>query len=239
LSAVALGFSVSAANAAEMVVTPGGSWTNIPTTGLIAITSTQARNGNGSLELTGDRGRFAMAFDTPFTLSTVESLTFDWRIAGDSIAALNPDYTPALRLIVNDGSAVREMIWEGAYNGVYGSQTVPDTWYTTGAADKFYVGSGNENAGVSLATWASNNPTWTVLGISVGHGSSAGAGYHAFADNVTLTLKNGASTTYNFETAVPEPASWMMMIAGFALTGRTRRRRALTVRFALPSTPHK
>lgn len=232
LSAAALSFGFSAAHAAEVVVTTGGSWTNIPTTGLIAITSAEARSGNGSLELTGDRGRFATGFATPFALSTVQSLTFDWRLAGDSAPLLNADYTPALRLIVNDGTAVREMIWEGAYNGVYGPQTVPDTWYTSGAADKFYVGSGNENAGVSLATWASSNPAWTVLGISVGHGSSAGLGYHAFADNVTLTLKDGTSTTYNFETVVPEPASWIMMIAGFAIVGSTLRRRSVAIRFA-------
>jgi hypothetical protein len=32
--------------------------------------------------------------------------------------------------------------------------------------------------------------------------------------------------------AIPEPASWMMMIAGFGLAGASLRRRSVTVRYA-------
>jgi hypothetical protein len=58
-----------------------------------------------------------------------------------------------------------------------------------------------------------------VSAVYIGVGSGIGAGYTAYADNVTA---NG--TTYNFE-AVPEPATWAMMIMGFGAAGSVVRRR--------------
>ena len=60
----------------------------------------------------------------------------------------------------------------------------------------------------------------TISGFSVGVGSGATAGYHAFADNVTFATTAG-SNTYNFDQAalVPEPATWAMMIFGFGAIG--------------------
>jgi hypothetical protein len=236
LSASALG---GAAQAAVVVVTPtSGSWNNLPAEsrdGATAeITNTAARSGNGSLELTGARTRFATGTIYPNSASTslldlsdVISLTFDWMIGTDSTNPYNPDYTPALRLHIFDaGAGVRkELIWEGAYNGVYGPQTNPGTWYTSGASDKFYITGGNVNEGMSIAQWASTLDTRSfVAGISVGSGGGAGA-YHAFADNVTLATVNG-STTYNFEVGVvPEPATWAMMLFGFGAVGYSVRRR--------------
>ena len=214
-------------------------WGTLPgeTTGNIAVTDTVARSGNGSLELTGDRTRaqlgvqYAGALKTTLgALNDVSSLTFDWRIAGDSVSALSPFLTPALRLLFNDGAGVRkELIWEGAYNGTY-DNTSFDTWYTSGVDDKFYITGGNVNAGQTIAQWASQLTGATVSGFSVGDGSSAGSGYHAFADNVTFNM-GGTSTTYNFETAavngaVPELATWAMMLVGFGGIGFAMRRRS-------------
>jgi len=42
----------------------------------------------------------------------------------------------------------------------------------------------------------------------------------------------GLVTGFNDVTAVPEPASWALMIGGFALAGAAMRRRATTLRFA-------
>lgn len=212
-------------------------WGQLPgeTTGSIAVTNTAARSGNGSLELRGDRTRAQLGIQyAPLTtnlgnLSDVSSLTFDWRISGDSVSALNPYLTPALRLLINDSTGARkELIWEGAYNGTYASTSF-DTWYTSSASDVFYITGGSVNAGQTISQWASQLTGATVSGYSVGNGSSAGNGYHAFADNVTFT-KGGVTTNYNFETAavpgaVPEPASWLMMILGFGLVGAGMRRR--------------
>ncbi len=230
--------------AGEVKVLPTDTaWRNLPgelrDNATAGITDTAPRSGNGSLELTGPRTRFAIgniypnAQTTPLiALDQVTGLTFDWRIAGDSVNPYNPDYTPALRLHIWDAGAGvrREIIWEGAYNGAYGPQTVPDTWYSSTLADSFYVGAGNENNGRTVADWAQRYAAGSfVAAISVGSGGGAGA-YHAFADNVTLYTVGG-STTYNFEVAgaVPEPATWGMMIVGIGAVGgaaRVRRRKA-------------
>ncbi len=232
--------------AAEVVVTPvSAEWTNLPgeaRNGATAvITATAARSGNGSLELTGDRTRFADGTIYPnaasaslANLSTVTGLTFDWRIALDSTNNYNVDYTPALRLHIFDtgANARKELIWEGAYNNTYGN-TVRDTWYTSSVLDKFYISGGNENEGKTIAQWASTlNAGSFVGGISIGTGGGAGLGYHAFADNVTLSTTSG-STNFNFETAdvaaaVPEPSTWALMFVGFGVVDgvmRTKRRK--------------
>ncbi|RYF06190.1 MAG: hypothetical protein EOO77_27265, partial [Oxalobacteraceae bacterium] len=148
-AAAAISFMSVSAQAAETIVTPSsGTWNNLPNETRLGataeITSTVARSGTGSLEIKGDRTRFATGTIYPnaasaqiASLASVTGLTFDWRIAGDSANTLNPDYTPALRLHIWDAGASirREIIWEGAYNGVYGPQTVPDTWYSTTTAD--------------------------------------------------------------------------------------------------------
>lgn len=249
LSAAAFSTSASAATIVVNSVagTPSAtSWGTIPGEntggGTAAVTTAVARSGNGSLEMRGDRTRSQLGIQyAPFqtdigALSAVTGLTFDWRIAGDSTNPYNVDYTPALRLLILDGGTRKELIWEGAYNGLYGPQTNPDTWYSSTVNDKFYLGAGNENAGQTIAAWASQLTGARVLGFSVGVGSGATTGYHAFADNVTYTTTAG-STTYNFEAAaaVPEPAGWAMMIGGVGGVGATLRRKrkvSTTVAFA-------
>ncbi|MCW2362118.1 hypothetical protein M2331_001113 [Sphingobium sp. B10D7B] len=225
-------------------------WQNLPGEARLgataAITDTAPRSGNGSLELIGDRLRFATGEIYPdaattsiASLADVTALTFDWSIAVDSLSNYSADYTPALRLHIwdagaNNGAGARkELIWEGAYNDTYGN-TVKGEWYSTSATDKFYISGGSELAGKSIADWASELAQGSfVAGISVGAGSGVGTGYHAFADNVTLSTTSG-STTYNFElpAAVPEPATWAMLIVGFAMIGAGMRRRTTGVQFA-------
>lgn len=177
--------------------------------GSSSITNTSPRSGNGSVELFGDRTRFVGLgnFYDPSSnlglLSNLSSFTFDWSVALDSISSLGLNYTPALRLHLWDGAQRSELIWEGAYNAI-GSVTKGD-WYTTGGSDNFW----QYQAGIGstliydrdISEWQSiYSPTAYIAGISVGAGSSVGSDYHAFADNVTLTWKDGNSTTYNFET---------------------------------------
>lgn len=228
----------------------GESWATLPgeNTGTAEITTTAARSGNGSIELTGDRTRVQTGYQYDGAaggasnlglLRNVLGLTFDWMVAPDSVNALGPNYTPALRLLIQDGTARSELIWEGAYNGV---AVTPGEWNTTNTYDAFWRWAG----GVTFENGAQVNQTigdWAISGyysadafvsaISVGAGGSAGAGYHAFVDNVVYSraMPNednvSLTTTYNFEAtaAVPEPATWMLMIAGFGAVGATMRRK--------------
>ena len=234
-TAAAALLAASTAQASTVVVTPTAmdGWTNPAGDntggGHSDITGAVARNGNGSLEMFGDRTRFVRP--TWVALADVLSLTYDWRVAGNSVSNLDPDLTPALRLNIIDGAQGSSLIWEGAYNGLYGTVNA-DTWYSTTSSSTFYKRlsggpGGTENVERTISAWLSAySANAFVSSISVGVGSSAGAGYHAFADNVTLAT-TGGSTTWNFEAnggAVPEPASWALMLMGFASLGAMLRR---------------
>ena len=244
LSALVAGLALALAGAAGatlVTVVPGDtSWSNPAgenrNGGSSAISAANPRSGDGSLELFGDRTRFIGLgnFYDPNSnlglLGNLSQLAFEWCIALNSISALSPDYTPALRLHVWDNGVRSELIWEGAYNGTYGN-TTKGQWYATGASGRFHrwvngVGDTKLNSALlnqSLSSWIS--PTWYsanayVSAVSIGVGSSAGSGYHAFADNVTLGWIGGAVSTFNFEMTQPRPvpdAAATVALLGVAL----------------------
>jgi len=229
--------------ASTVIVLPtDSSWTNPAGEnsggGSSAITNTAPRSGDGSLEMDGDRTRYVGLgnFYDPSSnlglLSSVSAFTFDWMVAADSMGSgpgSAASYSPALRLHIWDGNQRSELIWENAYND--NNPAVGGTWYTSAADDNFWryqTGIGDSliyNRSISDWSTLGYSSSAYISGISAGIGSSAGAGYHAFVDNVTLTFGGSTapatSTTYNFETtraSVPDAGS-TLFILGAVLSG--------------------
>ncbi len=205
--------------------------------GSSAITSLHPRSGNGSIELHGDRTRFGVVLGAPVLLSSVDAFGYEWGVDTLSTSSLHPDYTPALRLHILDGGSLTELIWEGAYNGVYGSLT-KGIWNTTDVFSETVwrwegfvtVDGGGAQVNQSISDWGDSGNGWysssaTVVAISVGVGSSVGSGYHAYADNIEFGTTAGESTTYNFETdEIPEPATMALIGTGVAAMAARRKR---------------
>ena len=99
------------------------------------------------------------------------------------------------------------------------------TYYTTGTGSA-QVASCNPFGGGACAT-SNANPS---LGRAI-YGRAEGANL----DELTFTQFVNGSQDLTFSatiTAVPEPASWALMIGGFGLVGGAMRRRTTSVRFA-------
>lgn len=201
-----------------------------------SITSATPRSGNGSLELHGDRTRFfglGNPFDSNSNIGLLSQLTdfsFEWLISASSSNPYHPDYTPALRLHIFDDGVRSELIWEGAYNNVYGN-IMKDTWYQSGFNDYFYKWTSGvgvtEIYNRTIGNWQSiYSERAYVSAVSIGAGSGASTSYLAYADNLTLAFAQ-QSNTYNFETArqVSSPGGTVLLTTALLLLGTRLRRR--------------
>jgi hypothetical protein len=233
---IAAAFVASAASAGTVVVYPGGSWSNPAGengngTGSAAITTDSARSGNGSVELHGDRTRWVLGdlYSSASNLGLFSNFTdlgFEYQIDPlSTTSCCDAKYSPALRLVVWDGGVKSDYVWEQAYQaGGYGAAGAVGTWNTIGAGGTLFKNGTSELDQRTVAAWAGTLSANAYVGaVYIGVGSGIGAGYTAYADNVTA---NG--TTYNFE-AVPEPATWAMMIMGLGAAGSVIRRRRVAV----------
>jgi hypothetical protein len=80
--------------------------------------------------------------------------------------------------------------------------------------------------GASWATFAHSASTLTVEFRAAGSGWQGGSDESWGLDNFTVAASGAGAP------GVPEPATWAMMIGGFALAGAAMRRRATALRFA-------
>jgi hypothetical protein len=214
------------------------------------ITANPALDANGSLQLGGDRTRVLNGNNyvpdhNYGAANDIVSLTGDYLVydGGGNQPGTAGIQSPAFRIYVQDGAARSELIWEAAYNG----------GYTIGAADsvgagdlfwKYLAGCGFVGTtGCSSGSYVMHTAAeWGDLfsadafisAFGVGQGGGAGADFSALADHVTLTTGQGGAVGYDFAAtaAVPEPATWAMMLLGFGGIGfqmRSRRKQALLV----------
>lgn len=219
-------------------------WTSV-TTG--AITSTNPRSGNGSVEMsqTDGSGKVDFVYNWGFvngrTLGQLDALSFDSYRSSSSTAA--PHLQPAMRLAYDaDGNSATAgdqgyLIWEPIYNG---GATSVDSWNVNNIfGDNFWQrqpGYTVEKFDMTLNEWINGvdpadadqlNADSAILGIEFGIGSGWAGTFTGFVDNVTFGF-DGASTTFNFETAaaadVPEPASALLVGLGLLGFAAARRR---------------
>jgi hypothetical protein len=233
---MATAFVASSASANTVLVTSANSqgWGVVASEtsggGSATITTDAARSGVASLEMHGDKARYALGsiFSSASNLglfSNFTDLAFEYKIDEASVSACcGPMYAPALRIVVWDQGVKRDFVWEQAYQaGGYGAAAAIGEWNTIAAGGTFFRNpvDGDQR---TLASWASSlTSNAYVGGVYLAVGSGIGANYTAYVDNVTA-----GGTTYNFE-AVPEPATWAMMIMGLGAAGSVIRRRRVAL----------
>ncbi len=206
--------------------------------GAVAITDTQPRSGNGSLEFssTGGSDKADYAYYASMgSLGALDALSYDWYRDGSSTAGGH--LNPVFRLIVFDSVAgeYSYLIWEGVYNGYNAANLPTDAWTTedilggyfwqrniSPRADRGAVQPRSDVLDHAVeqlpASWASTSASdrgWA--------GSFLG-----FVDNVTIGFTGADVTTWNFETdsvPVPEPASILMLGAAALGVFAARRRK--------------
>lgn len=214
------------------------------------ITSSTALDANGSLHIAGDRTRVQTGVQYEGAPGPADGLPTNLGITADQLLSLTGDYlvlnggnsgiqSPAFRVYLNNSVTGQrgEIIWEAAYNG----------GYTLGAADSVlasdlfwmniagcgFVGTTGCASGSyemhTVADWGTQlGANWFVSAFGIGNGSGAGMGFDALADNLTLATSNTqfGTQSYDFQAvpAVPEPATWGMMLLGFGGIGFQMRR---------------
>jgi hypothetical protein len=228
--------------------TLGNEWiqNNVRGNGVVGITTDYARSGNGSIYLSTDGSGPSKAdmeyyFSQPLLLSDFTGGSYDW-LRDPSGTNTSTAIAPAYRLIVSNAQGGFGYLVYEPYNQPGGQPVAQGSWQTStiDTLTSLFWATGNNftipapgGSGPScqsclhdLSDWSSANAGAHVLGFSTGAGSGWNGGTFAGAvDNFSFAF-GGNSQTYNFEVAaVPEPATWAMMIAGFGLAGAALRRR--------------
>lgn len=214
----------------------------------VGITTNYARNGNGSAYFTttdanadgAAKADLQLNFAAPVLLSSLSSVSYDWY--RDASSTTGGNFAPALRFdITKDNAFAGSLVFENYYQGEISAVT--NTWTRLSAnlnsgdiwATNSRLGptAANANGGEkTFQQWIDDNAgsTLRVTGLSIGMGSGWNGTFAGAVDNVAYSFTGGPSANYNFEVveaaaAVPEPATWAMMLIGFGGIGAAMRRR--------------
>jgi hypothetical protein len=225
-----------------------GSWyqTNVGGGGSVGITTTYSQDGDGAAYFattSGDsKSDLQLNFAAPVALSSLNSVSFDLFI-DPSTTTTNGVFSPVLRFnVAKNGAFAGSLVFEYFYQGQTGapegqwlsqSSTLDSgIWWATNAAlgPTFADANGGQK---TLASWlAANGDGIFVTGVQLGVGSGWNGNFAGAVDNVRFSFGD-ASAAYNFAVAaVPEPATWAMMIGGFGFIGGALRSRRRAVAFA-------
>jgi hypothetical protein len=232
----------------QNIVNPGdGQWTaNLQEAATAAVTGANPRSGNGSLDLSVTGNLTDWGFFTKIApaggwglLDQINCLSFDWyreSIATPTDAPWSAQ-TPVLRLYIQDGTTLSELVWEKYYTD--GSPTVNDQWNTENLLDdnfwRVIPGEGYTIAGCNnvdpffpnplltqaVAGWSSScfSSDAFVYAIGIGVGSNWPYEYQGYVDNVALGFSGQQTLAINdnFEmptSTAPEPATVVLMASG-------------------------
>ncbi|MEO5494806.1 MAG: PEPxxWA-CTERM sorting domain-containing protein [Sphingomonas sp.] len=229
---------------------------NVGAGSTIGITTDYARSGNGSAYFNstqGDTGKGDLIYNfgsggalTPVALSSLTSVSFDFYRSSTSVT--DPNFAPVFRLdMQKDGVFAGSLVFENVYQQQTPSPV--DTWTTLTANltnGIFWATNGSlgptfasANGGQkTLAQWIADNgnANLSVTGLEIGIGSGWSGSFFGAVDNVQANFGTARSVNSNFEVeangAVPEPATWAMMMMGFGLMGYSMRRRRATFAIA-------
>lgn len=167
-------------------------------------------------------------------LNDLTALSYDFIRTGGTAPAW---FAPALKLEVTSSITGKSgsLVWEPTYNGFPTATPISlDKWYENDAiggefwASKALFGDAGPDTYQTLSDWViALGSDSTITGIYVGIGSGWGGSFTGAADNIAWAFNGGEVTTYNFETAVPEPGSIVMglIAGGLGLAGAAWRRR--------------